>query len=359
MSTKKKWLVLLVLACVAVIIRVISANPGFVESYYSTGIYPHIAATLRYMFGWLPFSIGDVLYALLLAWALIKMGNIIRKIFRRAYSLAYFKTKLYPLAVTILLVYIAFNILWGINYNRKGITYQLGIKTEKYTTAELALIDSVLVAKVNESKTSLARQQQQYLTTAQTFDAAKKAYDTISRQYPWLVYKPASAKTSLWGWAGNYMGFTGYYNPFTGEAQLNTTVPKFIQPFTTCHEMAHQLGYAKENEANFVGYLAAAASTDTLLHYSTYLDLYLYAQKNLYIADSGMAKHFSKQLLPQVKDDLKELRAFYEAHQSPLEPLFKWLYEKYLEHNQQPSGLLTYDEVTGFLIAYHKKFGRI
>lgn len=359
MSTKKKWLVLLLLTSLTVIIRLIAANPVIVENYYSTGIYPPVSTILKYLFGWLPFSIGDIIYGVLVIWALIKTGKIIKKISRKEYTRTYLKTRVYPFTVTLLLIYISFNILWGINYNRKGITYQLGIKTEKYTTAELILIDSLLVTKVNESKTALVRQDQKYMTTSEIFATVKKAYDNISKQYPWLSYQPQSAKASLWGWAGNYMGFIGYYNPFTGEAQLNTTVPKFIQPFTACHEIAHQLGYAKENEANFVGYLAASSSTDTLLHYSTYLDLYLYAQKNLYIADSGQAKHFSKQLLPQVKDDLKELRAFNEAHQSPLEPLFKWLYEKYLENNEQPSGLLTYDEVTGFLIAYHKKFGRI
>jgi hypothetical protein len=82
----------------------------------------------------------------------------------------------------------------------------------------------------------------------------------------------------LWGWLGNYVGFTGYYNPFTGEAQVNTTVPKFLQPFTASHEVAHQLGYAKEMEANFVGYLAASHSTDTLFRYSVYLDLFLVQQ---------------------------------------------------------------------------------
>ncbi len=66
----------------------------------------------------------------------------------------------------------------------------------------------------------------------------------------------------MYSYLGNYLGFTGYYNPFTGEAQVNTTVPLFVQPFTTCHEIGHQLGYAKENEANFAGYLAAKSSPD-------------------------------------------------------------------------------------------------
>ena len=57
------------------------------------------------------------------------------------------------------------------------------------------------------------------------------------------------------GTIGSYSGFLGYYNPFTGEAQVNITAPHFVIPFTACHEMAHQLGYGSESEASFIGYL--------------------------------------------------------------------------------------------------------
>ncbi len=359
MNPNKKWFTLALLLSAAIIIRFISLHPLLVENYYSSGIYPHISKVLKYVFGWLPFSIGDIIYGALIIWALVKLVKGIIKIFRRTYNWAHLKTKVYSTVVSLLIIYISFNLLWGFNYNRKGITYQLGIKKENYSTSDLVMIDSMLVAKVNESKNTLIRQNKKYLTTKETFDAVAKAYAGISVKYPWLAYQPTSAKTSLWGWAGNYIGFIGYYNPFTGEAQLNTTVPKFLQPFTACHEVAHQLGYAKENEANFVGYLAAASSADTLFQYSVYLDLYMYAQRNLFMLDSTKAKYFSKQLIPGVKADLKELKKFNEAHQSPVEPVFKWIYGKYLEKNEQPSGLLTYDEVTGFLIAYYKKFGKI
>jgi hypothetical protein len=151
----------------------------------------------------------------------------------------------------------------------------------------------------------------------------------------------------------------GYYNPFTGEVQVNTTIPVFLQPYTTCHEMGHQLGYAKEDEANFAGYLAASASKDTLFHYSVYLDLFLYSNRNLFAVDSISAKKYAKELLPQVKSDLKAWREFNIGHRSFLEPLISWMYGKYLQNNQQPAGMMSYDEVTGFLIAYYKKFGKI
>lgn len=355
----KKWLLLLVLLGIVICIRLGSVNPGLIETSYSTGLYPYISSLLKFILGWLPFSFGDILYGLLIIWLLFKITRIIIKIFKKEYSLIHFKSKLYPAAIIILIIYISFNLLWGLNYNRQGIKQQLSIKTGKYTAAELVLIDSILIEKVNESKASLRRSGRKYPGNKELFDAVKNAYASISKQYPYLSYSIGSIKPSLWGWAGNYLGFTGYYNPFTGEAQVNTTVPRFLLPYTTCHEVAHQLGYAKENEANFVGYLAAAASQDTLFHYSAYLDLFLYTQSNLHSADSVKAKQFFKKLLPQVNDDLDELRSFYRSHQSPAGPLFKWIYGIYLKNNQQPSGLLSYDEVTGFLIAYYKKFGRI
>ena len=163
----------------------------------------------------------------------------------------------------------------------------------------------------------------------------------------------------MWGWLGNYTGFTGYYNPFTGEAQVNTTVPKFLHPFITCHEVAHQLGYAKENEANFVGFLAASLSQDTLLLYSAYLDMFTYSNRNLFWADTASAKAYAKMLEPAVKEDIMEWRTFNATHKSFLEPAVRWGYTKYLQQNNQPEGMLSYDAVTSFLVGYYKKYGRL
>lgn len=357
--TRKKWILLLLLTGVAIGIRLLSAYPELIENQYATGVYPFISAALKVLFGWLPFSFGDIIYWVLVIGLIIKCIGLIRKIVKKQFRFSSYATKLYPAAVALLLIYISFNVLWGLNYNRQGIKHQLQLTTGKYTTAELVLIDSMLAEKVNESKAAVLRQTKKGHSNQEIFDGVKKAYDSAGKKYPYLTYSTSSIKSSLWGWAGNYLGFTGYYNPFSGEAQVNTTVPRLLLPFTSCHEVAHQLGYAKENEANFVGYLAALSSTDSTFHYSTYLDLFLYAQANLQAVDSNKTKHFYRVLLPQVKDDLKELKEFSKAHKSPAGPLFRLLYGLYLRNNQQPSGMLSYDEVTGFLIAYYQKFGRI
>lgn len=359
MKMTKSLVFTLVLVVIAAFIHIYANDSTRVENQYSTGFYPTFSRMLRYSFGWLPFSMGDVLYGLVILWLIWKLVKGIQIIFKRQATLAGFAAGAGKALRILLVVYIIFNLFWGINYNRVGIASQLQLKMEKYQPDDLKMINGLLVEKVNTAKLALVKQHVQYPSKKQLFVKVQDAYKEAEKMYPFLKYQPVSLKPSVWSWVGNYMGFTGYYNPFTGEAQVNTLVPKFLQPFTSCHEVAHQLGYAKEMEANFVGYLSATASKDTLLHYSVYLDLFMYSNRNLFATDSVAAKDYRDKLAPAVIDDLKEWRAFYKKHKNPIEPVFRWIYGKYLERNQQPQGVLSYDEVTGFIIAYYKKYGKI
>jgi len=352
----------IILFIITLLIHFYAGNEQRVETQYSQGVFPVIAGFMRSALGSIPISLGDLLYGILMAWLFYKLYKIARFSFRKQ-NRAAVKRKLYhnvyKAFIFCSLVYIIFNLLWGINYDRIGIANQLGIKVDKYSKGQLKEINAILVEKINRSKASLTNQNFRYPGNRQMFNMASMAYRNLSARYPFLNYDPASIKPSMWGWIGNYTGFTGYYNPFTGEAQVNTLVPKFTQPYTTCHELAHQIGYAKEMEANFVGYLAAAASTDTLFHYSVYLDLFTYANRNLYYIDSNYAKHFRKQLSEPVEKDIQEWIAFNRRHKNPVGPVVRYMYGLYLRGNRQPQGILAYDEVTAFIIAYYKKFGKI
>lgn len=379
MKLKKSLLFTLVLMALAVLIHIYANYSTAVENQYSTGIYPVFSRFLRYLFGWLPFSVGDVLYGLIILWVIWKIVVGVKGIFKKkppqspeggskekvgAKPVKQVRLQSFVAGVSktfriLLITYILFNAFWGINYNRVGVAGQLQLKVDKYSLEDLKIMNGLLVTKTNAAKQALVNKNITYPSNNQLFAKVQGAYKEAEKVYPFLKYQPVSVKPSVWSWLGNYMGFTGYYNVFTGEAQVNTLVPKFLQPFTTCHEVAHQLGYAKEMEANFVAYLAATASQDTLLHYSVYLDMFMYSNRNLFMSDSVAAKEFIEILIPAVKDDLKEWRTFNKKHRNPIEPVFRWVYGKYLEGNQQPQGVFSYDEVTGFIIAYYKKYGRI
>lgn len=353
---KKLWIAIIL---IVIVIKVFSLNSSRVEGLYSSGFYPFISRPLRFLFGWIPFSVGDILYFIGGAWLFWKLLKGIIFLFSKHITAKYFLQKTLSLIAGILIIYIIFNILWGVNYNRKGIMYQTGLARGIYDTSDLVTIQNLLVEKVNESKNALGNSNIGYPSKDEMFARAFNCYKDAEKTFPFLHYRTRSVKFSFYGWLGNYLGFTGYYNPFTGEAQVNTEVPLFLQPFITAHEMAHQLGYAKENEANFVGYLAAVNSDDTLFRYSAYFDLFLYANREVYFFDTLAANNALLQLTPEVISDLKELRQFDLAHQSPFEPAVSWAYSNYLKMNEQPHGIRSYYDVIGMLVAYYKKYGKI
>ncbi|MFT3945865.1 MAG: DUF3810 domain-containing protein [Agriterribacter sp.] len=348
-----------ILLCLAIGIRLFAMNESLVESIYAASVYNYIGAFFRWLFGWIPFSIGDVLYISVVLYGIQKLVYLIKYIRNNRITAVFKKEYLFGISGKIIGIYIIFNLLWGLNYDRNGIRHQMNIERQEYAKEDLEEVNALLLAKVNECKTGAANQQHTYTTSEMVFAKTCDVYEKISAQYPFLRYSYKSIKSSFFGKLGNYMGFSGYYNPFSGEAQVNTTIPMFLQPYVCCHEVAHQLGYAKENEANFVGYIAATASEDSIFMYSAYLDLFLYANRNLRRTDSVAAKQFSAQLSPGVQKDIQTMKDFYRSYQNAIEPYITWMYGKYLESNRQPSGMLSYSEVVGDLIAYYKKYGRI
>ena len=351
-----------VLLLVCLTIHLFSRNTENVEKIYSLQIYPYVSQVFRWLFGWLPFSIGDIVWLVLFLFLTKQLFLLVRFIFTKKWRVTYkdkFVPFLYSFVLFTTIFYILFNIFWGINYNRQGIAKQLNLPIKEYSVDELKTINGLLTQKINATKQSLLRNKTVYPNTQHLFEMTDNAYENVAEKFPFLKYEFRSIKNSMWGWLGNYTGFLGYYNPATGEAQVNTTIPKFTQPFTTCHEVAHQLGYAKEMEANFVGYLAASSSPDTLFQYSVYTDLFTYANRTLYYADSTSAFYYRRLLLTSVLEDYKERRKFNQDHISFIEPIFRSAYGLFLKSNQQPQGILSYDEVTGFIIAYYKKFRTI
>lgn len=350
------WVFLIVLA---ILIRWFSLYPSLVEHYYTYGLYPIISKTQRFLVGWIPFSIGDLFYASVLIFFIIKLGRLLKAILRRKFNVAYLWKGIKQVLFFCLSVYVLFNLLWGLNYNRIGIARQLGLNMKKYSVEELDTLTAVLQRRLNTYiLLTNSLQRDSFYKKRNLFRESSEAYSEVSPEYAFLKYSPKSIKPSLFSYAGNILGFTGYYNPFSGEAQVNTTVPVFTQPFIACHEIGHQLGYGKENEANFSGFLACRRHPSVAFRYSVYFDMYNYTIGELFRKDSSAAKNFVDSLNPLVKKDFKEVREFFNRYQNPIEPIISWMYSGYLKANRQPAGRETYSQVVAFLIAYQKKFGK-
>lgn len=351
----KMWVMLILLT---ILIKFVSWYPQWVETNYTRGVYPVISKVQRFLFGWIPISIGDILYIVLIIIIVYKVGIFFRLLFKRKLNRKYFILALQQGIFIFLFLYVSFNLLWGLNYNRKGIAHQLNLDVKKYTIEDLDTLTTVLLERVNHyAETVTEQQRDSFSRKKRLFNAAAMAFREAEKKYPFLQYKPVSVKPSLFSYLGNYLGFQGYYNPYSGEGQVNTTIPRFLEPYVTTHEIAHQLGYAKENEANFVAFLVCRTYNNDAFRYSLYYDLYHYAIVEVYRRDTILGKYFQEKLHPQVKKDRKTYKDFYSRYKNPIEPIIMWGYGEFLKANNQPAGKMTYNEVVAWLVAYYKKFG--
>jgi hypothetical protein len=153
----------------------------------------------------------------------------------------------------------------------------------------------------------------------------------------------------------NYLGTSGYYNPFTSESQMNYAMPVFVRPFVACHELSHQMGFGPEDEANFVGFIAGTQSHDRLLRYSSYyvgVQEFMFALK---MQDSVARKELKKRISPLVLSDFKTEREYWLSYEGKMEKLSSIFYDNFLKANNQPQGLKTYNNMVLLVLAYRKK----
>ncbi len=346
------------LILLTVITIIINQFPAFIESFYSVGIYPYIARTMRFLLGWLPFSIGDLMYGIIAIWLLVKIIGFFIRLRRGQLSNGRWKTILRKIAIIAMVVYILFNWMWAFNYNRLGSAYQFQLKLAQYSKADLQqFADTIQSRLVLICKDSVRLRQNVQETIPNIKQECENDYALAGKAYPFINYKTLSVKRATLGSVGNYLGFLGYVNPISLEAQLNQTIPSFFVPYVCCHEMAHQIGYASESEANLIGYMTCKQSSQPAFQYSVYYDLMWYALNEIAYRDTALAKNYFKQLPWQVKEDHKLTRAFFSKYKNPISPVIDWAYDHYLKLNNQPHGKETYNEVVGWIIAYAKKYG--
>lgn len=352
---KKWWFTPLLLIIIITTLHLFSLQHFWVESIYSNRVFPYISLVVRSITYWLPFSIGDIVYVLVFIWV---FASAIIFIFRKPTWKKLF-TSLRNFLVKCLWVYLIFLLLWGLNYYRYGIGYKLQLYPDMYSTRDLEVVTALLRDALNKNKKMIDSLHIPYPGDEAILQQTVSMYDSAEKKYPFLKYKQADIKKMMFGTLGNYAGFLGYYNPFTGEAQVNMQAPDFIIPFTACHEIGHQLGFASESEASFVGYLAIQSGHSPLFRYSVYFDLFAFANGELSVRDSVAARQNIKLLDTAVKKDIATYRQYLKKYQNPLSPFLSQLYGDYLKVHNQPKGIQSYDEVVAWMVAYYKKYGKI
>jgi hypothetical protein len=349
MLKNKKLIITLFLIVQIVAIQILKQFPEFVEQYYSHGIYVFTSKLMRYAFGWLPFSVGDLLYTLLSIYVIRWMIVNRKRIYKDTLNW------LLDVFATLSLAYFAFHLLWAFNYYRLPLYKSLDLEPE-YSTEQLLSFTERLIQKSNTIHRQLAPNDSAKVdmpfTKSEVFDMVKDSYTSLAEHYPHLKYNPVSIKKSIYSVPLTYMGFSGYLNPFTNEAQVDGLIPTYKFPSTSCHEVAHQLGYAAENEANFIGCLAAIHNEDLHFKYSGYTFGLRYCLLEIFKRDKALYYEILPTVNKGILKNYEEVQKFWRSYENPIEPVFEKTFDNFLKANNQSAGMKSYSYVVALLVNY-------
>jgi hypothetical protein len=321
-------------------------NGGWVEDYYSRGIYTFIARFLSSFSKLYSFSLWDCFW-LIVIWLIV--SGLILVIIRKLTFSKYFLRLLQMLA----LLYSLFYLSWGFNYFRPKIEERLDWgKPAADSTIFSSVLDSI-ISKTNWNHIVILSSDYPVIDRL-----VEKSYSRNSKllglDYPNGSRRP---KTMIMSSIFLKLGVSGYFGPFFNEIHLNNYLLPIDYPFVLAHEKAHQFGITSEAEANLIAYIVCVTSGDQRLRYSGYQNLLLY-----FLRDAYRSKYYKKYIEKIDKFVLAELRFrqnYYNDLQSEkLSQMQNNVNDSYLKVNHIEKGIMDYNHVVSLVLSWYSNSSR-
>lgn len=336
---RRKFVLLGILLVLVLAIQFVFPHFLNLGSAYNSYVFRPFQNVRNMVLGLVPFSVGDLAY---LIGGLVGIATIIKWGFF-LFRFKYYRHDLGHSAlnsfITLSTIYLLFFVGWGGNYYKPTLSKFWELSPPTMPVKEcITAYDSLLIERLN----ALAPDYHG-LNFSDLNKRAKNYYRTLTDSKTKL--RGLKAKASLYGYFMQYLGIQGYYNPFTGEAQVNSALPQFMLPFVVCHELAHQAGIAAEDDANLLAYAICATAPDSAFAYSGYFNLWLYSQSRLRELDSSKARIFYDRLNPISRAQVDTLRDIRRRYRSQVSEASMALYDQYLRLHNQKDGINSYDKV--------------
>ncbi|MCR5682737.1 MAG: DUF3810 domain-containing protein [Clostridiales bacterium] len=345
---------LLGLAALVINIAYVS-SPSFADA-FNGGVSSHIRVFLAHLTGWIPFSLAEFLF---LGSPVILVAVIVLACRKGARSRRYFARALIGILSAGVLLYAMFVFVFGAGYRTTGLDKKLGIERTKVTADELADTARIVVDRLNELSDNIMIFYDDGSVRPYSHDECVRlcldAYEKVSKDCTFLARLDAPVKEIVLSDYMTYTHISGMYTFFTGEANLNTNYPDFVNVYTTAHEMAHQRGIAREDEANFMAFLVCIASDDPYMQYSGYLNLYEYLSSALSSAGAKeVRKEIAESLDVRVRYDLYCYSVFFDKYrENTAATVSNTVNNTYLVMQGTP-GAKSYGLVVDLAVAYYR-----
>ncbi|MCL1816185.1 MAG: DUF3810 domain-containing protein [Clostridiales bacterium] len=362
----KKRLLFTLVYCLAtlltttVLLALARGNAVFAE-WYASHIFPLFTHTLGRLFSLFPFSVGEMLLINvvigLLAMLIYSLTMLVRSAASRA-LLFRLSLRLIPafgaFCCSLLLI---FTLSFGINYSRAPLAHSLGIELYPSSTQELKKLFFLLCEETAALGAGIQLDGEGYfLPLEQPSQPSLKAMRELGGKYPLFSAYYPKPKPVLFSTVMSYLQLAGIYSPFTCEANYNRHMPPDDLPFSICHELAHQNGFAREDEANFVAYLACVESANNDLAYSGLLNALSYVLNALYKDIDGAEYRIIVACLPpQALKDMQRNARFWQKYAGSAANFSAQVNDHYLKANNQADGVKSYGRMVDLLLAYYRQ----
>ncbi len=332
----------LLLMCALLLQALARSVQGF-ASWYARCVYPVLVAVIGRICGIFPFSVVEMALYLLVLWLAVFVAcvGIARRDWRRVASKVWF------LCGLLLFSYTA---NCGINYYAAPFSSFSGFQTSLYSREELIELCTYLVEKANENVTDEQYQEHGY----QWRQEGVRSMEGLGAQYPVMggFYPPP--KEVAVSWILSVQQLCGIYSPFTIEANFNGDMTDYNVPHSICHELSHLKGFMREDEANFIGYLACIGSGSQAFRYSGYLTGWVYAGNALARSDWDAYVDLSGKLCQKAREDLSENNAFWDRYEGKVAEAANQVNDVYLKANDQKDGVQSYGRMVDLMLAYYR-----
>ena len=324
--------------------------PGFAE-WYAVRVYPLIVGTLGRLCSLVPFSVAEIL---LYAGILLILAGLVLLVLRRLRL----RRGILILARVVIALFLMFTLNCGINYHRMTFAERTGFEIRESSVEELAALCERLAEELNQAAQEITVDSQGSLViTGDLEDEAVKAMQAAGEEYPELAGYYPRPKPVAGYWILSCQQLQGIYSPFTVEANYNSDMPEQDKPSTLCHELSHLKGFMREDEANFIAYLACRVSDHAAFRYSGALLAWIYSGNALYAQDPVRFFQIREKLCDQAVQDLQEHNAYWNAYDGAVAQVADRVNDTYLRANAQEDGTQSYGRMVDLLLAWNRERG--
>jgi hypothetical protein len=358
-----KRIYLLVLIPVSLLLILLAKKSSFfAEQVFALHIYKWLSQIISMISGLIPISLAEVLVitfplALVTAVLLFLIHILKKKGIRRQVFLKGLVNSICVASIGLFL----FTILAGINYYRYPFSRYSGLTITDSSMEELYSLTESLAIQANELRNQTEDRDADgvFRLSESKYQLAKladQAMEALARKYSVLDGYYSAPKPVLLSKLMSYTEITGIFFPFTMEANVNVDIPDYTIPATMLHELAHLRGFMREDEANFISYLAGMESESAELKYSSTMLALIISGNALYDQDPELYFKIRDQYSEGVLKDIRANSEYWIKYEDTVvSTVSNKINDTYLKANAQTDGVQSYGRMLDLLLAKYRK----